>query len=254
MRARFSVVAAVLVSCSPAAAHPDEACPEGWFCEPERPDPRRHPAALPTPAEPRSRAAPASPAPPAATASLTATAPPAAFPEPAVRRNVGVLVRGRCTIPEVYGGGARPLMAGVGLGFRALPLEQLAVDVAVDALGGSDALDARRRELAASAALTVFLDTRQPVQVFLSSGLFYSWAHVAPRSQPDRNFRYLGAFMGLGAQYALSRAYSLSFDITLFVRGRVDGASAPEFVNQTTGETSNASGGSLAGVGIIRSF
>ena len=151
---------------------------------------------------------------------------------------------------------AHPFRAGPGLGFVLLPLDTIGVELSVDSAFGRDALDAKRRELAVSGALLAFFDTHQLVQVFLSTGLFHSWAHVEPPSSYDRHYRYFGAFLGVGGEFTFHPRYSAFLRLDGFIRGRVDEGAAndPEFMHQNTGETSNSSAGVLLRVGAARYF
>ena len=178
-------------------------------------------------------------------------------PEPVLSdREFGVQARLGLALINDGDSPAHPFMAGVGLGVLLLPLDFLGVALSVDSGFGRDALGAERRELAVSAGLLTFLNTGEPVQVFLTTGLFHSWAHVDPSGTYARDYRYFGALLGLGAEFAFQPLFAATAQIDGFIRGRVDeGAGAePEFVNDTTGETSNASAGMLLRLGAIRYF
>ena len=251
--------------CRGALADPAAECPEGWFCEPPPegaasgpPEalPPRPPEALPPSSVREPEPLPAARPPPLASHELMLDD--ADYePEPAaLDREFGV--QGRLGVALIDDGDspAHPFMAGAGLGFVFLPLDFLGVELSVDSAFGRDALDAKRQEVAVSAALLTFLNTREPVQVFLTTGLFHSWAHVEPPGTYARDYRYVGAILGLGAQFAIQPLFAATAQIDGFIRGRVDeGAAAePEFVNEVTGETSNTSTGMLLRLGAIRYF
>lgn len=241
--------------CRTAGADPSAACPDGWFCEPP---PEVTPAApeapLPTPAPPPEPGEPP-----------LDYAPGVSFPdveddyEPEPTRGDRAFgVTARALVPLIDAGDSQthPFMAGPGVGLLYLPLDFIGVEFSVDSAFGRDALDAKRRELAISAALLAFFESHELVQVFLSTGLFHSWADVEPRQSYDRHYRYFGAFLGLGTELTFHPLYSVFLRLDGFIRGRVDqgAGSDPEFFHQTTGETSNSSAGMLLRVGAARYF
>ena len=246
MRARCTRLAALgCLFCRSAVADPSAECPEGWYCE-------APPEALPPSNVREPQASAASPAP--ISPDEVEYDPESEVLDP--DRRFGVQGRFGLALIDDGDSPAHPFMAGVGVAFVFLPLEAVGVELSVDSGFGRDALDAERRELAVSAALVNFLNTREPVQVFLTTGLFHSWAHVEPSASDARDYRYFGAVLGLGLQLEFQPLCAVTAQIDGFIRGRVDeGAGAePEFVNQTTGETSNTSAGMLLRLGAIRYF
>lgn len=252
---------ALSLLCRAAIADPSAACPEGWFCEPP---PETHaPPPLP-PVPPHSTPSEAAPHERDAGPSTLHFAPDAAVedmeayePEPARGdRSLGIQVRFDLPLLDDGDSPAHPFMAGPGLGFVFLPLEHIGLELAVDSAFGRDALDAKRRELGVSGALLAFFDTHQLVQVFVSTGLFHSWAEVEPRASYARHYRYFGAFLGLGAELTFHPSTSAFLRLDGFMRGRVDAGASnePEFIHQGTGETSNSSAGALLRVGAARYF
>lgn len=244
--------------CRTAIADPSAACPEGWFCEPP-------PAAdAPSPPAPPSPPIESEPREADAAANSLDLAPHVALPdmdtyepEPAQGdRSFGVQLRFDLPLIDDGDSPAHPFMAGPGLGFVFLPLDHIGLELAVDSAFGRDAIDARRRELAVSGALLAYFDTHPLVQVFLSTGLFHSWAEVEPPASYARHYRYFGAFLGLGAEGTFHPLTSAFVRLDGFMRGRVDeGASNdPEFIHTGTGETSNSSAGALLRVGATRYF
>lgn len=243
--------AAGYLFCRTAAADPSASCPDGWFCEPppeaEVPPALAPPAPHTAPGTPDDSLEAMYPAPDVGVAGEEA----GYEPEPARGDRVfGVQVR--LDVPLIDDG----FMAGPGLGLLFLPLHHIGLELAVDSGFGRDALDAERRELAVSGALLAFFDTHDLVQVLLSTGLFHSWAHVEPPASHDRRYRYFGAFLGLGAELTFHPLTSAFLRLEGFMRGRVDeGASNdPEFVQQSSGETSNSSAGALLRIGAARYF
>ena len=79
-------------------------------------------------------------------------------------------------------------------------------------------------------------------------------AHVEPPELSSRSYRYFGAFLGVGVEHRFARRFGFNAEIAAFIRGRLGDADSPEFVNRTTGETSNASGGALLRAGIAWYF
>lgn len=263
MTRRYAVMVGALATSVQAAEPREEACPDGWFCdipaEPQAPAPESRPDsgadavpdAQPAP-EPRARAAPA----PDAMES---------WPEPPSHQQHAYMpsesrfaALGRVAFAVIENGRspATPLMGSAGVGFRVRPLTHLAIDFGVDSAFGRDYLDATRFETALSGAVVAFLNPGEPVQVFLNTGLLHSWARVTPQRSHLRKFRYFGAFIGLGAEHSFYGHYAISLDFTGFIRGRSDGdlETQPEFVDQRTGRTTNASGGALLRAGILRYF
>lgn len=241
--------------CRIASADPSAACPDGWFCEPP---PEAAPAAPEAPL-PGPTPLPESGEPPADYYARDVS-----FPEveddyePEPSRGDRVLgVTARALVPLIDDDSpAHPFMAGPGIGLVYLPLDFIGVEFAVDTAFGRDALDAKRRELAISAALLAFFETHELVQVFLSTGLLHSWADVEPRQSYDRHYRYFGAFLGLGTELTFHPLYSAFLRLDGFIRGRVDQGAGndPEFFHRTTGETSNSSAGMLLRIGAARYF
>jgi hypothetical protein len=262
MTRRVLVVLSAVVMPSRAAFAADDvdrACPDGWFCEPppaERAAPAQQESA---PLEPGEGAA-------APSAWQDEAAGQAQPPEEAnvdewpvsTRREPGrfaLLARGNFPLIEDGESPGAPLMAGVGAGFRYVPLKVLALDATFDSVFGRDYLDATRREFVLSGALVAFLNPGEHVQVYLNTGLFHSWARVEPPELSTRNYRYFGAFLGVGAEYRFARRFAFNAEIAAFIRGRIGGgADSAEFVNRKTGETSNASAGALLRAGIAWYF
>lgn len=245
-----------------AIADPSAACPEGWYCEPppEADAPVPHPPPAPLHSTP-SESAPPEPdtAMHFVPADFDFAVPDMDAYEPeAARGDRAFGVQLRFDLPLIDDGDspAHPFMAGPGLGFVFLPLDHIGLELAADSAFGRDGLDAQRRELAVSGALLAFFDTHQLVQVFLSTGLFHSWAQVEPRASHARHYRYFGAFLGLGAELTFHPLASAFVRLEGFMRGRVDeGASnEPEFIHRASGETSNSSAGALLRVGAARYF
>lgn len=243
--------------CRAASADPSASCPDGWFCEPA-PDaeaPRAAPGGAPysVPETPDDSQADMRGAP-----DLVLPGEEAGYEPEAVRGDRVFGVQLRLNVPLIDDGDspAHPFMAGPGLGFAFLPLQHIGLELAVDSAFGRDALDAERRELAVSGALLALFDTHELVQISLSTGLFHSWAHVRPPASYDRDYRYFGAFLGLGAELNFHPLMSAFLRLDAFMRGRVDeGASQdPEFIHRSSGETSNSSAGALLRVGVARYF
>ena len=256
---RSTVIAMVMtIGATAAAADAAEDCPDGWFCEPsdEQVEPYEQPAEPQPPPNAQSTMPRSSAERPSLSVPIDDHRELLDSSDPLMQRRLGVFGRLQFAIAENGASPGTPLMGGGGVGFRAAPLSHLALDLALDAVYGRDYFDAKRFEGAISGAMVAFLNPGDYVQVFVNTGLFHSWASVDPKDAGSRTYRYWGAFMGLGAEYPLSRTYAFSLDLAGFIRGRADhGARAePEFIDKKTGATSNASGGALLRGQITRYF
>jgi hypothetical protein len=70
------------------------------------------------------------------------------------------------------------------------------------------------------------------------------------------DYSYFGAQAGIGLELRLSRHFAINGDVRGFIRGRIDDQAqySPEFVNTTTGQTTNTSGGGLLTLGMTFYF
>jgi hypothetical protein len=252
-------------------------CPPGsWFCADAAPQGNAQGqgqglAPLPA-AEAAPAAQPAQPPPPVVVyqpppPTVVVQSPPREAPPPYVykapdwapRRNEwGMnLHLGGAAIGKGYSGDAGMGLIGAGLRFR--PIPQAAIEGDLDFAGGRDYNGYRRAETAFTINALFFVNPKDRAQFYFVGGFGWSAAHaVDDRSGYDGrefNYGYFGVQGGVGLEYRAARHVALNVDGRLFVRGRVDGDKnrQPEFVD-STGQSTNASGGALLTGGITFYF
>jgi hypothetical protein len=143
-------------------------------------------------------------------------------------------------------------MAGAGISLRFRPTPHLGIELAVDALGGTDGNGYHRTELPLSAIGMLYLNPHSVAQIYLLGGLGISSANVdVPNNNgyggtTTQSYSYFGVIFGGGMEVRATRRMSLNFDVRGFVRGRTDdgASSSPEFT-AADGRTTNTSGGAL---------
>lgn len=146
-------------------------------------------------------------------------------------------------------------MMGVGLSLRYRPSPYFAFDLGVDVLDGTDFNGFLRTETPLSLSGMLYLNPRNPVQVYLLGGMNYSHAKVTSdfsspllSSQGDGTFgaeySYFGGQAGAGLEFRLSRHVALNLDVVGFMRKRTDDGRIPEYSDPEKG-TTNSSGGAL---------
>lgn len=272
----FGVLAAV-----PNVAHAQDAnCPPGsWFCA-EAP-PATTPPATAQPTAPTAPAAPSTqPAPPPPVV-VYQPPPPVVVVSPREAPQVyHYTPRPKSHIPHrewglnlhlagIAMGSGRSGEAGmglIGLGLRFRPVPGFALEANIDVAGGTDYNGFRRTETMGTMNALVFLNPKSRAQFYLLGGLGMSSARVSGSSgawetdmyggyygYADRKYTYFGGQGGAGIEIRLSRVVALNFDVRGFVRSRVDGRGAPEFID-SSGRTTNTSGGALVNGGITFYF
>jgi hypothetical protein len=237
-------------------------CPDGWFCdeakpaapEPEpRAEPEEEPADEPTeePTEPPRRHR---------HHGHIMVAPPGGYPPPPPPRRRSELAVNIHLAAGVLGSGAQDdsFMGGAGFAFRVRPFSMFAVDLGLELVGGTDYNGNDRTEQAFVGNALVFFNPRDRVQGFALAGFGIGGAGVRVRRQAgvavsprDEGYSYLGAQVGLGLEWRVTRRSAITTDFSLFARGRTDGGRAayPEFVDPTTHLVTNDSGGGLFRLG-----
>ena len=94
-------------------------------------------------------------------------------------------------------------------------------------------------------------DGTHPVADQSPNGGFYNY-------NPDTqaNYTYFGGQAGAGLEFRIARHFAMNLDARGFLRSRTDSASAtqPEYVNPTTGQTTNTSDGVLITAGMTFYF
>ncbi|MEM6956333.1 MAG: outer membrane beta-barrel protein [Myxococcota bacterium] len=146
-------------------------------------------------------------------------------------------------------------MGGLTAGLRFRPSRIFGVELSIGAFGGSDYYDRDRVEVPVSFDFMFHFPRASRFQAYALIGSHFSWARAEgfdPVFGPGtiREFRYFGGQIGLGMEYRLNRHFAVSADIRGFIRTRIDNEfDAPEFVNATTGETTDTSAGALVSLG-----
>jgi len=150
-------------------------------------------------------------------------------------------------------------MGLIGAGLRFRPIPYIALEGDLDFAGGRDYNGFRRGETALTGNMFIFLNPKDRAQFYFVGGLGWSAAHAVD----DRNgydgksydYSYFGVSGGIGLEYRAARHVALNLDGRLFVRGRIDKDSTnhPEYTD-STGQTTNASGGGLLTAGITFYF
>jgi opacity protein-like surface antigen len=157
-------------------------------------------------------------------------------------------------------------LGGFGAGLRYKLSPWFGVEAGADFLIGRDYNDYARNETAFTLNGMLFLNPRSRAQVYILAGFGYSIANVTNDTygsgvQPvaynnSVTYNYFGGQAGLGLEYRLTRNLAVNIDLRGFVRGRTDGnaSSSPEFIDPSTGRTTNTSGGLLATGGLTFYF
>ena len=138
-------------------------------------------------------------------------------------------------------------MGGVGFSLRARPVPHLAVDFGLDFVGGKDFQGYRRSEVPFSVNALIYVNPRNKLQFYFLGGVGWSTASVEIDQTHTDHYSYFGAQGGIGLEYRISRSVALNVDMLGFIRGRTDEQARvqPEFVDPSTGRTTNTSGGGL---------
>ncbi len=147
-------------------------------------------------------------------------------------------------------------MGGLGMSLRYRPVPAFGFDLGVDVIGGKDFNGFTRVETPVSLNAMIFVNPRSRVQFYLMGGAHLSHAEVRsdfrdPRLSPTGDgkygaeYDYFGGQGGVGLEFRLGKRVGLAFDVLGFIRKRTDNNAAPEFVDPSTGQTTNTSGGVL---------
>ena len=136
-------------------------------------------------------------------------------------------------------------LGGLGVSLRYALRPSVALDLGLDAVGGSDYNGYDRSETLLSLSALWFLNPDRGIRTYVLLGLHASAAQVNVAGN-DQDWAYFGAQAGLGLDFPLSARVSLSVDAIGFLRGRVDSRASrePEF-SDGLGNLSNTSGGGL---------
>jgi hypothetical protein len=117
--------------------------------------------------------------------------------------------------------------------------------------GGRDYNGFRRNETAFTVNGMVFLNPRSRAQVYLLAGFGWSDAHATDDTlgydRASYHYGYFGGQGGLGLEFRAAKHFALNLDVRGFIRGRIDDNAQyqPEYVDPTTGRSTNTSAGGL---------
>lgn len=147
-------------------------------------------------------------------------------------------------------------MGGLGLSLRYRPVPVLGFDLGVDVIGGKDYNGFERIETPVSLNAMIFVNPRSRVQFYLMGGAHLSHAEVRSDYRSPlltqrgdgtwgAEYDYFGGQGGAGLEFRLGRRVGLAFDALGFIRKRTDDGHRPEFIDASTGKTTNTSGGVL---------
>jgi hypothetical protein len=158
-----------------------------------------------------------------------------------------------------HGSAANSGMGGLGFGLRYKPVPAFGIEADVDFWGGRDYYGDRRNETALALNAMVFVNPKSKVQVYFLAGFGWSNADVTNDASPyyaQANYSYFGGQAGGGLEFRLGTHFALNGDVRGFIRGRTDDGAqaAPEFVDPTTGRTTNTSGGGIVTGGMTFYF
>lgn len=155
-------------------------------------------------------------------------------------------------------------MGGMGFGLRYKPVPAFGLEANVDFLSGRDYNGFHRDETAFTVNGLIFLNPRSRSQVYLLAGFGWSSARAVNDNFGNAstdfasasNYSYFGGQAGIGLEFRVAKHFALNADIRGFIRGRTDDNAQynPEFVNPSTGETSNTSAGALVTGGMTFYF
>jgi hypothetical protein len=151
-------------------------------------------------------------------------------------------------------------MGGAGVSFRWRPSPYFAFDLGTDLIGGSDYNGDDRVEISGSLSGLVYFNPQHRVQVYGIGGVHLShaavdrhndnWEHTAYWSDDNTVTRnYFGGQGGLGLEFRIARHFGMFVDGLAILRTRID-SDEPEFVNASTGETTNTTGAALFRTGV----
>jgi len=268
-RLSVAFAAAAALGVVSASAHADDSskCPPGsWFCAeteikigvPGTPPPPVATTPPPPAAPPPVVIYTPAPPPPVYTAPPPAYYPPPPPPPPPARpkSEIGLSFRLDAAAfgPNDGRRGSDTGAAGIGASLRFRPTPRFALDIGLDALGGTDANGYKRSEVPLSILGLLYLNPRSKAQVYLLGGFGFSTANVQVEESSSNGmmmsrreqYSYFGAMFGGGLEFRVAKKVALNFDVRGFVRGRTDDAAAskPEFTAKD-GRTTNTSGGAL---------
>lgn len=162
-------------------------------------------------------------------------------------------------------------MGGFGLSLRYRPWARFALDAGFDVIGGTDFNGFERVETPFSLNGIFYFNPRSRTQFYAIGGVNWSSATVrsdspSPLLTADKGgngygaeYKYFGGQVGVGLEFRLSKRLSFNVDALGFMRSRTDvdddhhgkdgrdqsTRDVPEYMDVSTGQTTNKSGGGL---------
>lgn len=145
-------------------------------------------------------------------------------------------------------------MGGFTAALRLRPVDHFALDIGLGAYGGQDYNGLDRVEVPLTLDALFYVNPRQRMQFYLLAGVGASRAHAEGFANYggdyiSREYTHVGGEAGLGLEWRLNPHFALTTDVRAFLRRRVNSSTMPEFVNPSTGETSDVSTGALITLG-----
>jgi hypothetical protein len=149
-------------------------------------------------------------------------------------------------------------MNGLGGALRFRPIPHIAIEGSLELLWGTDYNGFQRFEQALMVSALFFANPRSAVQLYgiagLGGGAAFLDSGTTADGQPvlrDETYAYAGGHVGIGVEGRLTRHFALGGDLIGFLRWRQDRHAArnPEFIDPSTGRTTNTSAGGLLRLG-----
>lgn len=261
---RLAVSAAASLLCAAAPAFAAGDCPDGdWFCEPAPVSPDAAPPAPPASPPPAPSASPFEPPPPAPPESRVMIEAPEVQPAvPRRRRGYrewGLNLHAALGLMGDDDAMSRDAdMNGLGGALRFRPIPYISIEGALELVWGTDYNGFQRFEHAELVNGLFYANPRSAVQLYGLVGFGFGGAYLdsglAADGRPvlnDERYRYFGGQLGIGVEGRITRHFALGADLIGFLRGRTDRHADrnPEFVDASTGRTTNTSSGGLLRLG-----
>jgi hypothetical protein len=147
-------------------------------------------------------------------------------------------------------------LGGIGMSLRYRPIPHFGFDLGVDLIGGKDFNGFTRIETPVSMNAMIYVNPRSRVQFYLFGGIHLSHAQVRNETSSPllgstedgkygADYNYFGGQGGAGLEFRIGRRVGLNLDVLGFMRKRTDDGRMPEYVDASTGQTTNSSGGVL---------
>ncbi len=150
-------------------------------------------------------------------------------------------------------------MGGGGAAIRFRPMPHIGIDIGASFYGGQDWNGLDRVEIPLQADVLFFLNPEHRFQVYALVGVGASFSHAVGYNDrinafDNRDYAHLGGEVGLGLEWRISRVFAMNLDVRGFIRQRVDENDRAEFVDPSTGQQTDTSGGVVGRVGMTFYF